>query len=50
MKQMRKWFVLGAIIVAVVLFAIAITTNNGVAAIVALILLALSLLSKYFVR
>jgi hypothetical protein len=46
----RKWFVLGAIVVAAVLFAIAMAFNNGGAAIIAFILLAIALLSRYFAK
>jgi hypothetical protein len=46
----RKWFVLGAVVVAAVLFVIAITLNNGTAAIVAFILLAIALLIRYFAK
>lgn len=46
----RKWFVLGAIGAAAVLFAVAIVLNNGVAAIIAFILLAIALVSRYFAK
>jgi uncharacterized membrane protein YjjP (DUF1212 family) len=46
----RNWFVLGAVAVAAVLFAIAIGLNNGVAAITAFVLLAIALLIRYFAR
>jgi hypothetical protein len=49
-RQMRKWFVLGAIGVAAILFAIAIVLNNGVAAIIAFVLLAIALVSRYFAK
>jgi len=50
MRQMRKWFVLGAIGVAAVLFAVAIIFDNGVAALIAFILLAITLASRYFAK
>ena len=46
----RRWFVLGAIGAAAVLFAVAIVLNNGVAAIIAFILLVIALLSRYFAK
>ena len=48
--QMRKWFVLGAIGVAAILFAIAIAFNNGVAALIAFVLLVIALASRYFAK
>ena len=48
--RMRKWFVLGAIGVAAILFAIAIVFNNGVAALIAFVLLVIALASRYFVK
>ena len=48
--QMRKWFVLGAIGVAAILFAIAIVFNNGIAALIAFVLLVIALASRYFVK
>ena len=50
MMQMRKWFILGAIGVAAVLFAVAIVFNSGVAALVAFILLVIALVSRYFAK
>ena len=50
MVKMRKWFVLGAIGVAAVLFALAIVLNSGVAAAIAFFLLLMALLSRYFAR
>jgi len=48
--QMKKWFVLGAIVVAAILFAVAIIFNRGVAALIAFILLAITLVSRYFAK
>jgi hypothetical protein len=50
MRQMRKWFVLGAIGVAAILFVVAIVFNSGVAALIAFILLVIALVSRYFVK
>jgi len=50
MRQKRKWFLVGAVGVAAVLFALAIVLNNGVAAIIAFILLVITLVSRYFAK
>ena len=47
---MRKWFVLGAIGVAAILFASAIVFNSGVAALIAFVLLVIALASRYFAK
>jgi len=47
---MRKWFVLGAIGVAAILFAVAIVFNSGVSALIAFILLVIALVSRYFAK
>ena len=46
----RKWFVLGAIGVAAVLFAVGIVFNSGLAALIAFVLLVIALVSRYFAK
>ena len=47
---MRKWFALGAIGVAAILFAVAIVFNSGVAALIAFALLVIALASRCFAK